>query len=145
MLGFNPDLVINLDGFNEIALTLSENYDSGIEPIFPRSFAQTIHAAAANRSCADFNNFLTSSNSKVPVIELIGLYFIKSCHHSITGPTKVTPYWGQGKAIEKEYIDKAVNIWEASSNRISDLLNSSNSLYIHAIQPNQYLENFQFF
>jgi len=37
-LGFRPDLVINLDGFNDIVLPVADNLPSGVFPFYPRSW-----------------------------------------------------------------------------------------------------------
>ena len=38
-LGAHYDVVINLDGFNEVVLTLRENFERGVYPFFPRNWA----------------------------------------------------------------------------------------------------------
>lgn len=39
-MGEHLDLVVNLDGFNEIALSIAENARSGVPPLYPRSWTR---------------------------------------------------------------------------------------------------------
>ena len=63
LIGFNYDIVINLDGFNEIVLPTIENFYQETPVIFPRSFFK-LASAFQNGDC------LTERNDKPSYIPL---------------------------------------------------------------------------
>ena len=138
LLGYSPDLVVNLDGFNEIALSNSENFENQIPAIFPRSFNRSVSATAADRSCAKTSNVFASHNTLTPLIELVSWYVIRSCHVAITGST-VPPYWSETLVTEDVIAQRSEDIWIQSSNKIHVFLSNTTTPYIHVLQPNQHL------
>ena len=137
LLGFKPDLVINIDGFNEIALNLSDNYDASILPLYPRSFNRAIARTALDKHCM-FSSFLSQSNSKIPLIELISLIYLNKCHNDINISAIDKPYWSSSNLSYDDYVEQSINLWAESSNHTDYFLRKKNIPYIHVIQPNQY-------
>lgn len=140
LMGFKPDLVLNVDGFNEIALSMSDNFDASIPPIYPRQHNRAIARTALDKHCP-MSNYLSSSNTKVPLIELMSVIYLSRCHNEINIGPKDKTYWGYQENFSYErYLMESINVWAESSNKINDFLLSKNIKYIHAIQPNQYHE-----
>jgi len=142
LLGFRPDIVINLDGFNEIALTLSENLPQGIPAIFPRLYSGLLHASTSNRSCIKINNKILDINTLLPFTELLIWIYVKECLNTIEGAKTKVPWWSSALGYEStnNYLSNAITIWEQSSNKLNEVLIARGIDYIHALQPNQYLE-----
>ena len=141
LLGFEPDLIINYDGFNELALTLEENRQRKINAIFPVSFDRSIISSGYNGDCFSLNNWFLSHNTYVPAIELIKWIYVKRCHNLSTGSEtdiELTP-----KSLflteNETYIKRAFLIWSESSNRIARFAEYKNIPYIHVLQPCLYL------
>jgi len=147
LIGFHPDIVINLDGFNEIALPIAENKPLGNPAIFPRSYSKLLHAATSDRSCASLNNKLLGVDSGIPMIEALIWEYVKACSKSIEGGDKQMPWWfdGMGFAAKEDYSARSVAIWEQSSNKLNMALKNRGIDYIHILQPNQYLEGSKIF
>ena len=142
LVGFKPDIVINVDGFNELALTLSDNFDAKLPAVYPRQHNRAISRTALDNECGDYSNYFVKSNSKIAIIELVGLIVINNCHKEITvSPTDV-PYWAEKNSKSyPQYVDESVKIWAKSSNQIFDFLKPKKIGYIHVLQPNQYQLN----
>lgn len=142
LLGFHPHIVINLDGFNEIALPLSENKSLGNPAIFPRSYSRLLHAATSDRSCASYSNKLLEYETKIPITELIILILVRNCHYKIEGDPSSKPWWSSAMGVDSttNYLTESIAIWELSSNKLNQILTVRGIDYIHVLQPNQYLE-----
>ena len=140
-LGFRPDVIINLDGFNEIALPLVENYQRGLNAVYPRSFDELVFSSAYDGSCFSINNFLLSFNSKIPAVEAFKWAYIKYCHEA---SVQASP----GRFVEKalftqeqgDYVKRAIRVWRRASNLINEFASRHSTPYLHVIQPNQHVE-----
>jgi hypothetical protein len=141
LLGFRPDVVINLDGFNEIALPLSENQLLGNPAIFPRSYSRLLHASTSDRSCAELNNALLDFDTRLPLTELLIWISVRRCHYKIEGAPTAIPWWSSAMGIDDStnYLTESIKIWEQSSNKLNEVLTARGIDYIHILQPNQYL------
>jgi len=142
LLGFRPDIVINIDGFNEIALPLSENKTLGNPAIFPRSYSRLLHASTSDRSCAKYSNKLLRLDTKLPIAEILILTIVRNCHNKIEGEPTSKPWWSTAVGVESttNYLRESIAIWELSSNKLNEVLTARGINYIHVLQPNQYLE-----
>ena len=58
MLGYDFDAIIELSGFNEIALSVDENYKNNINPIYPRLSPQQFLGNARRLTNNFANNFI---------------------------------------------------------------------------------------
>ena len=135
LIGFNYDLVINLDGFNEIVLPTIENFYQETPTIFPRSFFKLLSAFQNGRCLTE----RSSNPSFIPLLDLLYSVKLKICLKEVTNPKDFNQI--KIKNNRKEVLDQSVEIWFKSSNKLNDFLNSKGKYYIHAIQPNQYLPN----
>jgi len=147
LLGFRPHIVINLDGFNEVALPLSENKPLGNPAIFPRSYSRLLFAASSDRSCASFSNKLLEFDTKLPITEILILLLVQNCHYKIEGDPTSKPWWSSAMGVDSNtnYLSESIAIWELSSNKLNEVLTARGIDYIHILQPNQYLEGSKIF
>ena len=104
LLGFQPDVIINYDGFNEIALPFAENLPSNLNAIYPRSFSQVVKSSAYDGRCFKLNNFLLSKNSYLPLFELIKWIYVRNCHQRSVGDDDQTLAWNDKFDEEKKNI-----------------------------------------
>jgi len=139
LIGFKPDIVINVDGFNELALTLSDNFDAKLPAVYPRQHNRAISRTALDNECGDYSNYFVKSDSKIAIFELVGLIIINNCHKEITESPTDVPYWAEKNSKSyNQYVDESVAIWARSSNKIYNFLRLKKISYIHVLQPNQY-------
>jgi hypothetical protein len=138
LLGFRPDIVINYDGFNEIALPLAENKLIDNPAIFPRLYSAHMESAVS-RSCVKVNNALLSVDSKIPVVDLATYVFAKNCESKINGRHS-PPWWGSkfSNGDSDAYARQSYEIWKESSNRLYEFTKVRGIDYIHVLQPNQF-------
>lgn len=148
LLGFKPDLIINYDGFNEVALPFAENIDKNLNAVYPRDFYQSVHSTSMYSSswisCIDLNNKLLSNNSYIPIYELAKWVYIKRCHIKLVEMEKKNwPFITEkNKKLEKSnYLQRVLNICSYSSNKTFNLAKIKKIPYLHVIQPNQYLKD----
>ena len=140
LLGFKPDIVINYDGFNELAIPSSENADLGSPAIFPsvlrapgvelecgacvRGHQQPPHAAqqraAAGR--ADRRRLRRT---------------LQSAHPASPRAVLVDRVPAAGGPIRAGA--RSRDIWRESTNRLFEFTKARGIDYLHVLQPNQYL------
>ena len=146
LMEFKFDIIINLDGFNELALSLSENYAINDHLVYPRNYSRLISTFNSSFDCLDDINKRVNQYSYLPIIEFYDLYHIKNCHFNLEGANKnigtrfsnITNY----KKMEfEEAIKISKKIWKVSSDKIYEFSKNKNILYIHILQPNLYLDN----
>ncbi len=141
LLGFKPDIVINYDGFNELALPLGENADLGNPAIFPRSYSAHMEAASsAIRACSATSNRLLKRNSRIPLFELLAVAYSEYCRARILRP--YSPSWWLAQLAPEEksgLAARSLEIWRESSNRLFEFTRARGIDYVHVLQPNQYL------
>ena len=146
LINFKFDIIINLDGFNELALPLSENYQINDHLIYPRNFSRLITTFNSNFDCVNDINKRTKRFLLFPILELYDLYKIRNCHFSLEGENKNTgTRFSNMTNFKKRDLEKSFKhvkeIWEKSSEKINDFSKLKNIFYIHVIQPNQYLKD----
>ena len=140
------DVIINLDGFNEIALTLSENYLINDHLIYPRNYSRLISTFNSNFECVRNLNKRVNRYLYLPLLELYDLYFIRKCHFTLEGQninsgTRFSEITNYQKIKFEEALKISKKIWKLSSEKIYDFSKQNKNLYIHVIQPNLYLKN----
>ena len=146
LIDFKFDIIINLDGFNELALPLSENYQINDHLIYPRNFSRLVSTFNSNFDCVNDINKRTKRFLLFPILELYDLYKIRNCHFSLEGENKNTgTRFSDMTNFKKRDLEKSFKhvkeIWEKSSEKINDFSKLKNIFYIHVIQPNQYLKD----
>lgn len=142
LLGFKPDIIVNYDGFNEIALPFGENLEERINAIYPRKFNKLVAGSAYDGQCFKANNFLLSMNTYMPILELTKWIYVRYCHNESTGGNSSSSEWNPNFLEEKQnYLLHTVNVWKQSSDKIYEFSLDKGIPYLHFVQPNQYLKD----
>jgi len=152
MLGYRFDAIIELSGYNEYALTVGENYEYKINPIYPRISALQF---------MDNSKTLTSSylNSQYLIDRLAWLHPL---HQYIASHTQLYPFlrayvfdWTPrtdgyySKLVGQSYYlpptrtaaaEQSSSIWIKSVEYLYYIASKENTPYILALQPNQYIQ-----
>ena len=146
MLGERYDIVINVDGFNEIALPLIENRALGNHVAYPRSYSKLVESASTARSsaCLVRANDYARNTSWHPLSEVAHLVFIKWCHRAVEleglgANNPIATVSGYTKADEQAVVEEEVALWQQATQAIAKLAPVYDFAYIHVIQPNQYV------
>ena len=165
VLGAQFDIVINIDGFNEVALPLRDNISKNVFPFFPRNWfmrVQGLHDTAILSAVGEITYlrskrrewakvFVRAPFSYSVTLNLIWKYYDRSLAITIAGseltlqsqkPQKIN-YVSTGPRYHYDnkaglYKDLA-SVWKRSSLQIHGLCAANGIKYIHFLQPNQYL------
>lgn len=139
--GYRFEAIINISGFNEIALPLAENYINQIAPILPRDHADR----------EDKEAFLVSTYRQVkPILDLhpITRYLypkINSFASKSFKSKKYKPYSFDLPKSRDEAFIFAKRIWIDSSNMSAAISDFYQIPYFEFIQPNQYVKSSKIF
>ncbi|MCL4364049.1 hypothetical protein M1328_02305 [Patescibacteria group bacterium] len=167
-LGAKFDMIINIDGFNEAALSYIENAHNGVSSFYPRSW----NIYGANIYDENFNKilpYLKKINQLKAKIPSINNFFSKSYLNRLDFIKKFLINWTiadieietnkinnininntsdyQISGPEKYYsdnekiIENIVNTWKNSSIELGLLAKSNGITYLQFLQPNQYFPN----
>ena len=141
LLGFTPNIIINYDGFNEVALTFGENYGRNINAIYPRAFDRTVISSTYDGGCFTLNNWFLSKNTYVPAIEIIKWLYVRDCHNKSTGYASRIQFTPSDLILteQNDFLNRVQLIWRDSSNMIARFAELNKIPYLHILQPNQYL------
>ncbi|MFH1279196.1 MAG: hypothetical protein ABIK65_12550 [Candidatus Eisenbacteria bacterium] len=165
-LGAEFDGVVNIDGFNEVALPLAENVPGGVNPFFPRKWSWRVMGTLPPESITDLAEMgaidrrrrsFARTFSESPLRRSVTASLIwrfgdgrierrraeierslatrgrSSTDYSLTGPpAEFKSDWELCAAL-------AAN-WERSSRLMNDLCLANGAVYLHFLQPNQYVE-----
>lgn len=165
-LGAEFDVLVNIDGYNEVALTIAENAEAGIFAAYPRMWSarmqdvvdprkqslsyRLFQARGLRQQIAEdrLHSWLRSS----PTLNLIWLIRHKRLEHQIVefefelrqqkfrqgaGFAAVGPgQLYQGLAGLHAHV---VDLWANSSLQMQRLCQENGIAYLHILQPNQYL------
>lgn len=159
-LGAEFDAVVNIDGFNEVALHLAENAQTGTFAAFPRHWYYQI--VDLPQSLSDEYQYLRVRRRRLAELfsrpglrhsvtsNLIWLMRDRQLSHDVyaahesmmeaapkranaaaTGPAREYP-------DENAAVEHLVEIWKESSIQLDRLLRANATAYIHVLHPNQY-------
>ena len=162
-------MVLNLDGFNEVALPFADNSAAGVYPLFPRSWnhyasrarlpdkamLQLARLARLKREERARRNFFSSpllrrSNFCLLLFDVLDS---KTCSRIAEGdralrriinrsPRELTPETS-GPRRELHDLDgffaAMADSWARCSGEMDGLCRANGILYLHALQPNQYV------
>jgi hypothetical protein len=164
-LGAEFDIVINIDGFNEVALPSVENIQQGTNPFYPRAWAMRVRGVPgvdllrrygralilAERRAGAANALLSSGLFRSAVCSIAWRTMDRWWQRSQfdlqwnqrqsagaaqgfaeTGP----PYDASSQSV---YLDDLARVWSQSSLEMHQLCEANGILYLHVLQPNQYL------
>ena len=79
LLGYEFDIVINIDGYNEVVFPLAENLPNGLWPHYPRRHDRRIFKMARIPDCALNLHELAASHSTIPMLEFMTYIEFKLC------------------------------------------------------------------
>ena len=165
-LGAEYDLIINLDGYNDIVLPFTDNYSVGVNPFFPRNWNLRVSRRPSKKLLAvigkvrylrDFKEenqeALASSPFKMSaVFGLLKMQQFKKFNWDINYTThqliklqqeEVKSFEATGPFFEykdiHELYDDAAAVWERGSVLLEQLARENRMEYYHFLQPNQYV------
>jgi len=164
-LGAEFDLLINIDGFCEMALPVSENLPRGVFPAFPRSwdvrvrslpsrafleragkivFLRKARAQAAAFALRKPFRYSPSVQLAWKVLNaLLEKAILRENRLLLRDPPDAGNYTATGPkrtyATESELYRELCSIWKRSSLLIQGICRENGIAYFHFLQPNQYL------
>ncbi len=162
-LGAHFDVIITLDGFNEITLGLTENVPKNISSVYPRGWRQfSITSDPATQTLsyelADKRSLFSALMQSRPVRwSMIGRLFwimvdasyerriIVGEMHPYKKETSIKPYAMSGP-VEVDTSVEAIqrlnaDVWSRSTLQMSNLAKANGGESFHFLQPNQYVPN----
>ncbi len=164
-LGFEFDIVINVDGFNEVALYPAESASRQVFPIYPRTWYATMNLtpdpvlqrlqgralfAEENvaRAAREFSSSAWRLSPTATLIWKTGHVRRLRAHaaalEAVRGhEPEASPYSSTGPrvnfATESDLYDHLASIWSRSSMQLDQLCRANSIRYYHFLQPNQYV------
>jgi hypothetical protein len=166
-LGAEYDLVINLDGYNDIVLPYSDNYLFGVNPFFPRNWNLRVSRQPSKKVLAvigkvrylrdlkdDYLEALTSSFFRGSAvfglmkiqqfsrlnwdIDRTNRNLIKLQQEEVKRFEETGPFFPYNEI--RQLYDDAAAVWERGSVLLDQLARENGMEYCHFLQPNQYLK-----
>lgn len=166
-LGAEFDIVINIDGFNEVVLHPAENHPKQVHVAYPRGWHERVrelprseivhtlyhHASLRLNRRHWANRFVDSPLQYSPLLGFIWRtrdnWYRKQLDHDLSVITsqwlnQASVYMHTGPANtykgSDQMYDEMVSLWERSSRQLDRLCQANDMRYLHVLQPNQYLE-----
>lgn len=164
-IGQHFDLVVNLDGFNEVALPLAENIPKGIHYSMPRSYPKNVSSLTSiadpmmvrwvndglelrekSNFWASMVNTRLSASFHLMASALHVRYQNLSEEHMLTPPSIgvnernvfFTLNVASNGNKSTQQINEMIDLWFQSSILMRDIAEQNGAIYIHVLQPNQY-------
>ncbi len=163
-LGGEFDVVVNLDGFNEVALAQTRNVDRGVSHAFPRDWSLLVEELPDNLSTAAvgeivwlrqrrgawagrFDGGLAGCSAAAQLVWLVRDRMmereIDDCLHAYSEQRTGDP-WSPTKGPRDGHLDgelpaQLVDLWARSSVLMSEVCRENGIVYLHFLQPNQYV------
>ena len=165
--GFHPDYVLNLDGFNEIVLPLSDNHPFGVNPSFPRHWNIYSKKKLDSRVMKLMgretwirekrNNARMHMHRKIWRFSNLALFIWKISDLKYQQElaraeqqlrdvvaTVENDYQSTGPTYDftdsLSFLNEQAKLWSRSSKQLADLVEGDGGHYIHFLQANQYDE-----
>ena len=165
-LGAEFDVIVNIDGYNEVALAAVDNNSAGVFAAYPRGWSfrtqdivdprvyeasfNTLEARAARQRLAQ--NMCHSWFRWSPTVNLIwklgdgywqNRLFDAATEVTLHQSAKGKPFASTGPpqlyANQSEMFEQLADVWKNSSLQIDHLCRGAGTKYIHILQPNQYV------
>ncbi len=163
-LGAKFDLIVNLDGFNDIVLPIVENFPRGVATYFPRLWdvrflrfvdpnASRIHEEAQMQRRREHEVLDFARKSPIGFSSLYGLYASLRLQHlerRIADLSKELESAKLSKDFERtgyvpedltivEAFQRSADLWARASVLIGVIAKGTGARYVHVLQPNQYV------
>lgn len=167
-LGGEFDAVVNLDGYNEVALTVYENYYRNIHTAYPRAWNARMLELVDPRESADRMRLLEIASHRQRIARQVrqvpwrwsftanAVWMLRDRlaqrdkqkltlgllekHSSREGLGFAESGPDQRISDTDEALEIAVETWQRCSIQLHRLLSGSGTVYLHALQPNQHYE-----
>ena len=166
-MGANFDMVINLDGFNEIVLPMTDNRVAEIHSTYPRNWQmyarkgvnmdQLLATGHKISLAKDLNDLDRSMSTSIWRASRLGLMFWDSQRTKLMADMAAAELSLQasmnletdrqltgpeeGKLEEDDYRRQAAEYWAQCSKTLHGLCKGNSIEYFHFRQPNQYVED----
>lgn len=158
-LGGHLDLLVELDGFNEIALHSSQNATQGVFPAYPRDWLLRTGADAASVPVLGELAYLASRRRDAAARALESPWR-RSWTYRFAWKLRDRALWDAVRRAEAELraeslsddpsrvgpkyegdpLDLLVRVWRESSLQMDRLCRANGIEYVHFLQPNQYVK-----
>jgi len=164
-IGAHFDVIVNIDGFNEVALAPIENVPQGVSPFFPRSWSirtQSLPDASLIRLAGEemflqqrrsqWAQFFDASVLNIsPSANFLWLAYDRMLQKDLyrTQMSMLTPAHADtlsGSVLpppdarsQEELMRSLVLNWQRSSLQMKEICAANAIRYFHFLQPNQYL------
>jgi hypothetical protein len=165
-LGAEFDMLVNIDGFNELAMALMDNVPVGVYPYFPRGW----HFVIGARLTPDQQRLLAQKTYTEESRQALARTFLDlptrysvslQCAWRLLDRRKRWTVRGLDEALRREnatgqrfvatgpgtegFTDEnigpaLVDVWVRGSTQLRKVCEQNDILYLHCLQPNQYLE-----
>lgn len=165
-VGAHFDVVINLDGFNEVALPSSTNIPEGEFPFFPTNWARLVGSSGGPRRLRTIGELTYLQSRRAQRADLFSRWWLRrSATASLLwvlldrraagefdrvqalldaqpAASASVPYMVSGPsrtyANESEVFQDSADVWMRSSLAMAQLCQAQGIAYFHFLQPNQY-------
>ena len=162
--GMRIDVLINIDGFNEVALHEVENERAGVAPVYPRNWRMRVsrldmadvlgeRAYLKERRREIARDLLASPLRASHLRQLVWIVRDRSIRYSIRSLEEVlTAFDSEGTedfvsqgprqigSTPESRRARMVELWRESSLQLERVCRSNGIEYYHFLQPNQYVE-----
>ncbi|MCH7600786.1 MAG: hypothetical protein IH973_13610 [Myxococcales bacterium] len=163
-LGAEFDAVVNIDGFNDIVLPITDNYEREVYPFYPRSWNSFVNRRPSQRTVLGAGEISFLRQGQLEQIQdaqssvaarsaVFGLYRsrelrraaarIGSIQRELLAERTDLSFEAQGPYEKYDDIAQvyaeAANVWARSSILMHHVLEGVGSTYFHVLQPNQYV------
>lgn len=164
-IGAEFDVVINIDGFNDVALPYSDNYRYGITPYYPRLWNLYSQKRLNERILPLIGQLANLNEQKTNIIKALNYPIIENSYlllilknilanqitqkqiflnqiltEELTNLEESAQTQGPEKNMEKTALFlRAAEVWADSSLQMALLAKGNNIEYYHLLQPNQYV------
>ncbi len=167
--GSEFDVIVNVDGFNEVALTYFENVLAGVHPFFPRRWNDRVSttlspdrmkklarlAASEDARAGLARRFYDHALYRSPALALVWQAWDRSLVDAIQqARSRLRGLEGEGAEADRfqrsgpahdytspETLYPAIAaLWENASVQMATLAEGQGARFLHVLQPNQYLE-----
>ena len=166
-LGAEYDLIINLDGYNDIVLPFTDNYSVGVNPFFPRNWNLRISRQPSKKILVVIGKVRYLRDLKEENLEALTSSFFRGS--AVFGLMKMQQFkrlkWDIDRNTDKliklqqeeikrfeetgsffaykdiqELYNDAGAVWERGSVLLDHLARENSMEYYHFLQPNQYVK-----
>ena len=166
-LGGEYDLIINLDGYNDIVLPFSDNYLFGVNPFFPRNWNLRVSRQPSKKILAVIGKVRYLRDLKDDYLEALTSSFFRGS--AVFGLIKIQQFsrlnWDIDRTNRKliklqqeevkrfeetgpffpyndirQLYDDAAAVWVRGSVLLDQLARENGMEYYHFLQPNQYVK-----